>query len=191
MKRATGCLIAIVLCVPVVCAQDQASGSRTGGSSSTSSTNGNQAQQTQDNQDQSKKQKKKNKGGVDDVTVSVTFSDAVAQSLLQKLADGLEGYSDRMMFSAFDQNKMEGFVTFQQQVVALFRRSDSFRVHFRIAQTGTEEGKGVALVEFEVEVIPRAADQQPARKRDQLRFEMERGEKGWKVTDVQPRDFFS
>jgi len=48
----------------------------------------------------------------------------VATSLLQKLADGLEGYSDRLMLSAFDDNKMEGFVTFQQHVVALFRRCD-------------------------------------------------------------------
>ena len=86
---------------------------------------------------------------------------------------------------------MEGFVSFQQQVVALFRRTDSFRVHYRIVQTDAKQDKGVALVEFEMEVIPRATDQQPLRKRDQLRFEMERSEKGWRIVDVQPRNFFS
>lgn len=189
----TGCLIAIILSVPFVCAQNQTPGSCTGGSSSISSTNADHAQQTQDDQDQSKKRKKKKKkkGSVDDLTPSPTFSDAVAQSLLQKLADGLEGYSDRLMLSTFDQNKMRGFAIFQQQVAALFRRTDSFRVHFRIVKTSTEDAKGISLVEFEMEAIPRAADQQPVRKRDQLRFEMERGDKGWKIVDIQSRDFFS
>jgi len=42
-----------------------------------------------------------------------------------------------------------------------------------------------------MEEIPRATDEQPVRKRDQLRFEMERGDKGWKIVDVQPRSFFT
>ena len=194
MKTLADFLIAIALCLPAICAPAQTSNTPAS-SSSTSNANDNQAQQDsqqgQNSKNQSKKEKKKSKRSADDALTSATFSDAVAQELLQKLADGLEGYSDRLMLSTFDQNKMEGFVPFQQQVVALFRRTDSFRVHFRIMQANTEQDKGVALVEFEMEVIPRATDQQPLRKRDQLRFEMERGDKGWRIVDVQPRDFFS
>lgn len=187
-------LIGIVLCVPVVCALGQSSASPCS-SSSTSNTKDHQAQQEsghrEKSKDQSKKEKKKRNAGNEDVLNSTTFSDAVAQALLQKLADGLEGYNDGLMLSAFNQNKMEGFVTFQQQVVALFRRTDSFLVHYRIAQTSTEGSKAVALVEFEMEVHPRATDQQPFRKRDQLRFEIERGDQGWKIVNLRPLDFFS
>jgi hypothetical protein len=195
MKRLAGSLIAVALCVQAVCAQDQASGSQSGGSSSGSNTSGTHArqdsQQSENKKGQSRNQRNKGKRSIDDVAASVAFSDAVAQSLMEKLADGLEGYSDRFMLSAFDDNKMEGLVNFQQHVVGLFRRCDSFRVHFRIMQTSTEGSKGIAVVDFEMEETPRSADERPVRKRDQLRFEMERGDKGWKIVDVQPRSFFS
>ena len=86
---------------------------------------------------------------------------------------------------------MAGYLNFEQQIMTFFRTYDSFRVHFRISETSTEASKGVALIDFEMEELPRAADGQPVRKRDQLRFEMERGDKGWKIVDLQPRNFFS
>lgn len=194
MKTLAYSLISIVLCMPVVRAPAQTSTSPCS-SSSTSNTRDDQAhpesQHRQKSKDQSKKEQKKRNASTEDVLNSASFSDAVAQALLQKVAEGLEGYNDRLMLSAFNQNKMAGFVTLQQQVVALFRRTDSFLIHYRIGQTSIEGSKGVALVEFEMEVHPRATDQQPLRKRDQLRFEVERDEKGWRIVDVQPRDFFS
>jgi len=194
MKTLAYSLIGIVLCVPVICARAQTSVSPCS-LSSTSNTKDDQAQQEsrhrEKSKDQSKKEKKNRNASSEDALNSTSFSDAIAQALLQKVADGLEGYNDRLMLSAFNQNKMEGFVTFQQQVLALLRRTDSFLVHYRITQTSIEGSKGVAIVEFEMEVHPRATDQQTFRKRNQLRFEMERGDQGWKIVDLRPRDFFS
>ena len=138
-----------------------------------------------------KKKKKKDKGSADDVTVPQSFSDAVAHDVLQQLADGLEGHSERLMLSAFDDNKMDGYLNFEDQILAFFQRYDSFRVHFRISQATTEGDKGVVLVDIEMEEIPRTGNAQPVRKRDQMRFEMERGKKGWKIVDLRPRNFFS
>jgi flagellum-specific peptidoglycan hydrolase FlgJ len=151
--------------------------------------------QSQDQNDKDKKKdkkkKKKDKGSADDVTVPTTFSDAVAQDVLQQLTDGLEGHSERLMMSAFDDNKMDGYLNFEDQIVAFFQRYDSFRVHFRISQASTEGDKGVVLVDIEMEEIPRSGNAQPVRKHDQMRFEMERGKKGWKIVDLRPRNFFS
>jgi hypothetical protein len=138
-----------------------------------------------------KKKKKKDKGNVDDLTVPTTFSDAVASDVLQQLADGLEGHSQRLMLSAFDDNKMDGYLSFEDQIEAFFRQYDSFRLHYRIAQATTEGDKGIVLVDLEMEEIPRCTSAQPVRKRDQMRFEMERGKKGWKIVDLRPRGFFS
>lgn len=177
-------------------AQGQSSGSCNGSGNSS----GAQAQQDQSQppteNDKSKdkkekKKKKKDKGSADDVTVPTSFSDAVAQDVLQQLADGLEGHSERLMLSAFDDNKMDGYLNFEDQIEAFFQRYDSFRVHFRIAQATTEGDKGVVLVDIEMEEIPRSGNAQPVRKRDQMRFEMERGKKGWKIVDLRPRNFFS
>jgi hypothetical protein len=150
-----------------------------------------QDKQTDNEKKKDKKKKKKDKGGVDDLTVPTTFSDAVASEVLQQLADGLEGHSERLMLSAFDDNKMDGYLNFEDQIEAFFRKYDSFRIHYRIAQATTEGDKGVVLVDLEMDEIPRSASVQPVRKRDQMRFEMERGKKGWKIVDLRPRSFFS
>lgn len=147
--------------------------------------------QTDSDKKKEKKKKKKDKGSVDDLTVPSAFSDAIASDVLQQLADGLEGHSERLMLSAFDDNKMDGYLNFEDQIEAFFRKYDSFRIHYRIAQATTEGDKGVVLVDLEMDEIPRAAGVQPARKRDQMRFEMERGKKGWKIVDLRPRSFFS
>jgi hypothetical protein len=72
----------------------------------------------------------------------------------------------------------------------LFDRYDSFRVHFHIFETSAEGTAGVALVDLEIEEIPLSSNT-PVRKNDQLRLEMKRGKKGWKIVDVKPRAFFS
>ena len=181
-------LIAFLFCSATLFARPQSS-------SDSSSQNGGQQDQSQNQNDKEKKKdkkkKKKDKGSADDVTVPTTFSDAVAQDVLQQLTDGLEGHSERLMLSAFDDNKMDGYLNFEDQIVAFFQRYDSFRVHFRISQATTEGDKGVVLVDIEMEEIPRAGNAQPVRKRDQMRFEMERGKKGWKIVDLRPRNFFS
>src|SRR5512142_847707 len=63
------------------------------------------------------------------------FSDRVASSVLDDLRDGLEGHSQRLMLSAFDRDKMEGYLTFADQIQAFFQRYETFRVHYGIAQS--------------------------------------------------------
>ena len=190
MRKLVLLLTALVFATPAV-TQDQTSGTSSRTASMKSSEARQDPQQQSNKAKKEKKKKNKDTGNIDDVTASSTFSEAVAQSLLEKLADGLEGRSDRLMLSVFDDSKMAGYLNFEQQIMTFFRTYDSFRVHFRISETSTEASKGVALIDFEMEELPRAADGQPVRKRDQLRFEMERGDKGWKIVDLQPRNFFS
>ena len=179
MGKLSCCVIAIAFCTSTLSSQDQARQSQQGTS------------QTQDDKSQTKQNKKKKRNNGDDLSTSASFSDAVAQSLLEKLVDGLEGNSDRAMLSVFDNEKMENYPTFQLQIIALFRYYDSFRVHYRLVQTTGEGNTGVALVDFEMDELPRSSNDQPVRKRDQLRFEMERGNRGWKIVDLQPRGFFN
>jgi hypothetical protein len=137
-----------------------------------------------------KKKKEKKDKGEDKYATETVFSSAVANNVLGELRDGLEGHSQRLMLSAFDQDKMEGYLSFEDQIQALFAKYDAFRVHYRISQSNIEGAKGVVLVDFEMEEIPRAGGS-PQRRQGQLRFEMERGRKGWKIVDFNPRGFFS
>jgi hypothetical protein len=137
-----------------------------------------------------KEKKKKDKAKAQDPYDSAVFSQAVANSVLNDLRDGLEGHSQRLLLSAFDQDKLDGYLTFEDQIEAMFQHYDSFRVHFRISQSTIEGPKGVVLVDFELEEIPRAGGV-PIRRNGQVKFEMERGRKGWKIVDFNPRGFLS
>jgi len=148
-------------------------------------------QSTSKDKDKKKDKKDKKKKNSQDVLDTEVFSDSVAQNAMNDLRDGLEGHSQRLMLSAFDGDKMDGYLSFEDQIQAMFERYDSFRIHYRIIQTTIEGPKGVILVDFQMEEVPRGQDAVPQRKSSQIRFELERGRKGWKIVDMQPRGFFS
>jgi len=145
--------------------------------------------------DQGKKDKKKKKDkAAQDVVNSDVFSEDVARNVLNDIRDGLEGHSYRLMESAFDSDKMDGYLTFEDAVEAMFQRYSEFRVHFTISQTTTEGPKGVILVDIQLEAVPNSTNGGnvvPQRRNGQVRFELERGKKGWKIVDFSPRSFFS
>ncbi len=150
---------------------------------------------SQEKKEEKKKEKKKKKDGAQDVMNSEVFSDAVANAVLNQIRDGLEGHIPRLMESAFDEDKMDGYLQFEDQLEAMFNRYSEFRVHFSLAQNSVEGSKGVILVNIEMEQVPNftANNQsaQPMRKNAQVRFELERGKKGWQIVDFSPRGFFS
>ena len=147
--------------------------------------------QTPNPGDQAKKPKKKDKGAADDTGGATSFSDAVAEGVLRQLGNGLQGHNEGRMLSVFDRDAMNGYLNFSDQVGAMFQQYDSFRVHYNIDQATADGTKGVALVDFEMEEIPSSGSVQPVYKHDQIRFEMQRGKKGWMIVDVKPRTFFS
>ena len=142
--------------------------------------------------DKKDKKKKKDKGSQDsnEKDVNQVFSERTADDVLNQIRDGLEGHSRRLMLGAFDSDKMDGYLNFEDQIDALFNRYTEFRVHFRIANVTVEGTKGVVLVDAEMEETP-ASGGAPVRKRSQLRLELEQGRKGWKVVDFRDRNFFS
>ncbi len=144
---------------------------------------------SKDKKDKKKKKDKKDSGPKDEVNTEV-FSQAVANDVLGQIRDGLEGHSSRLMLGAFDQDKMSGYLSFEDQIEAMFQRYDSFRVHYRISNATIEGSKGVVLVDWEMEEIPKTTGS-PQRRIGQIKFEMERTRKGWKVTDFNPRGIFS
>lgn len=197
IKHLAVALIVLALCAPALIARERTcraiSASDSPGRPIDVASTRPQEDQPQSQNDKSKKGKgkKNHEDGDNNTRVPTEFSDAVAQSVIRQLTDGLEGHSDRQMLSVFDDSRMDGYLNFQNQIRAFFQSNESFHVHFRISRATGEANKGVVLVDFELEEVPRCADAQPVRKRDQLHFDMERGKKGWKIVDLRPRDFFS
>ena len=120
---------------------------------------------------------------------SSEFSQVIAESLLARVRDGLNGHSQRTFLSAFDHERMEGYRSFDRQIGAFFDRYESFRVHYNVAQINSQENGGVVLADVDLEGTP-AGGGAPVRKSMRLRFTMDHGKQGWKVVEVSPRGFF-
>ena len=136
-----------------------------------------------------KNQRKKKSAPAEDLQ-ALTFDEDVANAVMSRLRDALEGHSQRLMLSAFDADNMKEYPTFENQIEAFFNHYLGFRVHFRILQATAESDKGTILTEVEMEALP-GGDTPPVRKHDQLQLEVEHTGKGWKIVDLKPRDFFS
>jgi hypothetical protein len=145
-------------------------------------------QQPQSSSKDKKKDKKKKEA--DDALNAEQFSDRVMENVLRDLKDGLEGHIERLTMSVFDDNEMDGYLQFQDQLDRFFEKYDAFRIHYRIVQNSVEGPKGIALVEMQMEAEPRQGRGAPMRRDEQIRLELERGKKGWKIVDFRPRDFF-
>ena len=120
---------------------------------------------------------------------AAAFDEGAAAGVLGTLRDGLESHSQRRLLSAFEAGKMDGYLAFEDQIDAYFARYEGFRATFRILQISEENQRGVILAEFQVENEPPRGGRS-SRREGQLRFELERGAKGWKIVDLNPRDFF-
>lgn len=166
------------------------------GSSSTSSSKDPAQAETKDTKDS--KDKKKDKKKKDDKKsgdslakdVNVTFSKGVAEDLLAQIQNGLEGHIYRSMLKAFDDDKMDGYLNFEDQLDRYFQQYSSFRVRFRIANITVEGNRGILLVDADLEQVPNNSGT-PQRKRAQLKFEVENGKKGWKIVYMNNQGFFS
>ncbi|MGC2208941.1 MAG: hypothetical protein WA532_02420 [Candidatus Korobacteraceae bacterium] len=118
------------------------------------------------------------------------FDERAAAVVLGTIRDGLESHSAHRLLSAFDADKMDGYRTFQDQIDAYFAANEGIRVTLRILQTSQEGDRGFILADFQLENNPRDGEQL-SRREAQLRFVLERGPKGWKIIDFDPREFFS
>jgi hypothetical protein len=120
------------------------------------------------------------------------FSEEVAEQVIHRLSDGLVQHNARRMLSAFDPEGMSGYTNFSNQIQAMFQRYDSFRIHYRIASVEATSDGGTATVDLELEEMPRSSDDRlPVRKAEKIRLQMKSSKKGWKIVELQPRDFFS
>src|SRR5436190_13138726 len=101
MRKLLAALLLLGLAAPATFARPQSSGADAG-----------QKNADQDKKDKKDKKKKDKSAPKDEVNTEV-FSQAVANDVLGQVRDGLEGHSSRMMLGAFDQDKMDGYLSFE------------------------------------------------------------------------------
>ena len=122
-----------------------------------------------------------------DVLKDEQFSDAVANALLSRIADGFTRRNPRLLLSAFDARRFDGYALFADRMRARLEQHDSFRAYFRILDTTPQDARAMVNVELQVEQSYSPAGRPPVRSSGQARFTFERGAAGWRIVDVAPR----
>ena len=119
------------------------------------------------------------------------FNTEVASRLLEQVTQGFVTNNQGQVLAAFEAARMKNYTQFRDSIVTLFAKYESFRAAYRLRQSWPQGDHGVVMVEFELEGTPLNEGALPFRRSAQLRFEFERGRKGWRIVDVAPRAFFS
>lgn len=122
------------------------------------------------------------------------FSGAVAEQLMKQVRDGLTNRNVSTVLAAFDPGNTPNYNGFSDQLTAFLNQWDSIRVYYQIvsaaeSRCGAAEC-GTASVQFEMEAED-ALGQGPAMHRNaQLQLTFQRGDKGWEIVNLTPRDLF-
>ena len=122
---------------------------------------------------------------------SLDLSDEVVRDVLTNLQRGIETHELDRVLEIFDQENMKDYAQFHDQMVAFFGRYDSVKFRYQLLQVASDKDQGFAVADIDMDADPSDILPTQQRRSTQMRFQMKRGSKGWKVVALRPADFFN
>lgn len=121
------------------------------------------------------------------------FSGAVTERLMNQVRDGLKTGNADTVLAAFDRDNTPGYDEFAAQLHAFLGRWENIRIYYQIIQS-TEKpcatACGVGIVQFQMEGNDVQSLLPAMRRSTQLELTFQRTDKGWRITNITPRDIF-
>jgi len=118
------------------------------------------------------------------------LSDEVIEDVLSDFQRGFETHNLNKVLSVFDAAAMPGFAQFRDQMVAYFRLHESFNLRYQLLQVTADNGLGTATADIEMDDDPLDTLPTPKRRSTQMRFQIKRTPKGWRIIGLRPMEFF-
>ncbi len=111
--------------------------------------------------------------------------------IVRELQFAMEGGSARALLSLIDPAKFDDYPRFEDMVERLMRE-DTLRAHFRQVTSSAQaaEGRGQSILDAEMGLSRKDASGQVLRRRQQLTLDFERTRRGWRITNITPRNYF-
>ena len=122
---------------------------------------------------------------------SVNLSDEVVRDVLSGFQRGFETHNLDKVLDVFDPQGFLDYAQFRDQLVAFFRLHESVKLRYQLLQVTADKDIGSATVDIEMDEDPSDTLPTPQRRSTQMRFQLKRGAKGWKIIGLRPADFFS
>jgi hypothetical protein len=121
---------------------------------------------------------------------STDLSDELIKDVLSDFQQGFETHNLSKVLSVFDTEAMPDFSQFRDQMVAYFRLHESFRLRYQLLQVNADKDIGSATADIEMDEDPIDTLPTPKRRSTQMRFQVKRTRKGWRIIGLLPMDFF-
>lgn len=114
-----------------------------------------------------------------------------AEQVMTVLNDGLTGHNSERFLSAFDPDQMQNYSSFADQVRTFFGLYDNFRVHYQILEVHRASNAAATVTaNLELEADDAHNDVPGLSRNGQIHLHLSTGKRGWKISDLQPREFF-
>jgi hypothetical protein len=117
------------------------------------------------------------------------LSHEIVGDVLTNLQRGMETHNLDRVLAIFDPG-IPNYARFRDQMVAFFALHDSFKFRYRLLQVSGDKDVASATADVEMDAEPSDILPTEQRRSTQMRFELKRGPKGWKVIGLRPADFF-
>jgi len=121
---------------------------------------------------------------------STDLSDEVIRDVLSDFQQGFETHNLDKVLSVFDADAMPDFSQFRDQMVSYFRLHEIFRLRYELLQVNANKDTGTATADIEMDEDPLDTLPTPKRRSTQMRFQIKRTPKGWRIIGLRPMDFF-
>ena len=118
-------------------------------------------------------------------------SDQVIQQVLEPLEAGIQGHNLQLTLSVFDSKELTGYSDFEGQLRAFFGQFDEIRFRYQLLQVSADQDRASAVAEMDMDAQPYDVTQPPVRRSVQMRLQLKREAKGWKIVAFTPGDFFN
>lgn len=119
------------------------------------------------------------------------------ERVIESLRTALEGHSLRSFMDRLDPVMFDDYAGFEERTDRLLRETTELRVNFRVANVQVrpaakeQPARAQAQVDAEMIFSTKAKPGESVRRHAQLTMSFEYSAQGWRLTRLQPKDFFS
>ena len=110
-------------------------------------------------------------------------------NVVRQMQMDLEASSRQGVLSHIDSAKFDDYPRFEDMIERL-TREDTLRVFFRQVNNSIKEESAQTVIDAEMEMTRKDSAGQLERRRQQLVIDFQRTSRGWKITNITPREFF-
>ena len=113
----------------------------------------------------------------------------VLGGLIRELQMDLESSSSRSFLRHINSAKFDDYPRFEDMIERL-TREDNLRVYFRQASSSVKEDSAQTIIDAEMEMSRKDSAAQLQHRRQQMVIDFQLTDRGWKIINITPRDFF-